>query len=85
MNKVNKEEIFERWKPLLEKVGIPKEKMEWMAQYAEMHQAMENGETPTNPIISKDEPFLPLAMNVLKKMDELGVDLVPKTNKDEEE
>ena len=47
--KLNREEVIEKWKPILDKLGVDhnSEKASWLSEYAEYHQECEEGDLPS--------------------------------------
>lgn len=81
--KLSKDDIINKWAPIIESVGITGSKANWMAEYAEMHSINEqNNITSQNTVLgtqseTTDYNLLPVAMKVASKT--VGLDLVSVT------
>ena len=65
MTHSSKEEIYKKWAPILENIGLTGSKADWMSEWAEIHSKQEVEK-------SKPEEFpslLPIAMKVAAKTD----------------
>ena len=78
--KLSKDDIINKWAPIIESVGITGSKANWMAEYAEMHSINEqNNIISQNTVLgtqseTTDYNLLPMAMKVASKT--VGLDLV---------
>jgi len=71
MTQSSKEELLQKWAPIIESMGVTGSKADWMSQYVEMHSLNEN----TLHTQSVEIPqLLPIAKRVFAKT--VGLDLV---------
>ena len=65
MTQSYKEDIFKKWAPIIESMGVTGSKADWMSQYAEMHSIHENNtQIQSTQSTSNFPTILPLAMKV---------------------
>jgi len=79
MTQSNKEEIYKKWSPILDNIGITGPKADWMAEYAQLHQDKESKRDKLISSIlpednSNDLQLLPVAMKLASKT--IGLDIV---------
>ena len=78
MTQSSSDEIYKKWAPILENIGVTGSKADWLSGYAEMHSKNEIDNSLENYIgESKSEEFpsiLPMAMKVAAKT--VGQDIV---------
>jgi hypothetical protein len=68
----NKDEIYKKWEPILDNIGLTGSKANWMAEYVEMHSKSESTDINENTL--SDFPILPMAKRVAAQT--IGLDLV---------
>lgn len=83
---MNKEEIHNKWKPILDKINVEEEnKRQWMSEYTEMMSMLEIDKNNDQPISTDNwcvgmsgdssmENLLPVAMKIAAKT--IGMDIV---------
>lgn len=65
MTQSSKDEIYKKWAPILENIGVTGSKADWLSEYAEMHSKNENS---MDNFKSEEFPsILPMAMKVASK------------------
>jgi len=73
MTQSSKEEILQKWAPIIESMGVTGSKADWMSQYVEMHSLNEN--TLQSSTQSVEMPsLLPIAKKIAAQT--IGLDLV---------
>lgn len=73
--KVSKNDIMNKWAPILESTGVTGSKANWMAEYAEMHSINENNLYSQSTSTQSQFPnLMPLATKVAAQT--VGLDLV---------
>jgi len=65
MTQSNKDEIYKKWAPILNNIGLTGSKANWMAEYAEIHSKQDSTNiTEENTTFSDFPTILPMAMKV---------------------
>ena len=72
MTQSNKDEIYKKWAPILDNIGLTGSKANWMAEYVEMHSKSESTDINENTLT--DFPILPMVKRVAAQT--IGLDLV---------
>ena len=73
MTQSSKEELLQKWAPIIDSMGVTGSKADWMSQYVEMHSINENQISSTQST-SNFPTLLPIAKRVFSKT--VGLDLV---------
>lgn len=73
MTQSSKENILQKWAPIIESMGVTGSKADWMSQYVEMHSINENQLSSTQSN-SNFPTLLPMAKQIFAKT--VGLDLV---------
>ena len=73
MTQSSKEELLQKWAPIIDSVGVTGSKADWMSQYVEMHSINENQISSTQST-SNFPTLLPMAKKIAAKT--IGLDLV---------
>jgi hypothetical protein len=68
MTQSNKDEIYKKWTPILDNIGLTGSKANWMTEYVEIHSKLEKENILT------DFPILPMVKRVAAQT--IGLDLV---------
>lgn len=76
MTQSSKEEILQKWAPIIESMGVTGSKADWMSQYAEKHSLNENQicEEQMSSAQSSFPSIMPMVKQVAAKT--IGLDLV---------
>lgn len=75
MTQSSKEDIFKKWSPIIESMGVTGSKADWMSQYAEMHSINENNIQISSTQSTSNFPnLLPIAKRVAAQT--VGLNLV---------
>ena len=69
---INKEDIFDKWKPILDSVGATGSKVNWLSQYMEKHEILDNSISPTQSAF--ESSLFPISMKVAAQT--IGLDIV---------
>ena len=72
MTQSSKENILQKWAPIIESMGVTGSKADWMSQYVEMHST--NANQLSTQSTSNFPTILPMAKQILAKT--VGLDLV---------
>jgi hypothetical protein len=70
---LNKEDIFDKWKPILDSAGATGSKANWLSQYMEKHEILDNSISPTQSAF--ESSLFPISMKVASQT--IGLNLVP--------
>jgi hypothetical protein len=69
MTQSNKDEIYKKWAPILNNIGLTGSKANWMAEYAEIHSKQDSIN-----ITEENTTILPMSIKVVSQT--IGLDLV---------